>query len=106
MVSVTLSFAYEDERLSEIETDTAPIDTIKTRIQRATALPGETAWSRVTTVAGTMFQEEGFRAFYSECLSAHLARLAISDVSIVLRRGYHAKSSESGAWPGCRLCCL
>lgn len=43
----------------------APIDTIKTRIQRATALPGETAWSRVTTVAGTMFKEEGFQAFYS-----------------------------------------
>ncbi|KAK4705513.1 hypothetical protein P7C70_g686, partial [Phenoliferia sp. Uapishka_3] len=42
----------------------APIDTIKTRIQRATALKGETAWTRFTTVAGQMFKEEGPSAFY------------------------------------------
>lgn len=60
----------------------APIDTIKcvrslvhflrftddarrrTRIQRATALKGETAWTRFTTVAGQMFKDEGPQAFY------------------------------------------
>lgn len=42
----------------------APIDTIKTRIQRATALVGETAWTRFTTVAGQMFKDEGPQAFY------------------------------------------
>lgn len=42
----------------------APIDTIKTRIQRATALKGETAWTRFATVAGQMFKEEGPQAFY------------------------------------------
>lgn len=41
----------------------APIDTIKTRIQRASALAGETAWTRITSVSATMFREEGFSAF-------------------------------------------
>lgn len=53
----------------------APIDTIKTRIQRASALPGETAWSRVTTVAGSMFKEEGVRAFYKG-ITPRVARVA------------------------------
>lgn len=42
----------------------APIDTIKTRIQRATAAVGETAWSRFTKVAGAMLKEEGVQSFY------------------------------------------
>ncbi|KAM0750392.1 mitochondrial carrier [Meredithblackwellia eburnea MCA 4105] len=42
----------------------APIDTIKTRIQRATAVAGETAWSRFTKVTTAMFREEGPSAFY------------------------------------------
>lgn len=40
------------------------IDTIKTRIQKATALKGETAWTRFTTVASQMFRDEGPQAFY------------------------------------------
>ncbi|KAM0246115.1 hypothetical protein ACHAP5_004897 [Fusarium lateritium] len=42
----------------------APIDTIKTRLQRATAAPGSTAWSRITAIAADMFKQEGFHAFY------------------------------------------
>lgn len=42
----------------------APIDTIKTRIQKATKVPGETALSRFTKVAGDMFKNEGVSAFY------------------------------------------
>lgn len=53
----------------------APIDTIKTRIQRATALKGETAWSRLTTVAGQMFREEGPSAFYKG-ITPRVARVA------------------------------
>ncbi|KEI39445.1 uncharacterized protein L969DRAFT_30444, partial [Mixia osmundae IAM 14324] len=53
----------------------APIDTIKTRIQRATALAGETAWSRITKVAGEMFRQEGFRSFYSG-ITPRVARVA------------------------------
>ncbi|KAI9835874.1 MAG: Mitochondrial succinate-fumarate transporter [Sarea resinae] len=42
----------------------APIDTIKTRLQKTPAQPGETAVSRITKIAGEMFKQEGFHAFY------------------------------------------
>ncbi|TXT15556.1 hypothetical protein VHUM_00059 [Vanrija humicola] len=42
----------------------APIDTIKTRIQRASKVPGETAFSRFMKVATEMFKNEGPSAFY------------------------------------------
>lgn len=42
----------------------APIDTIKTRLQKTPAQPGETAVSRVVTIARDMFKQEGARAFY------------------------------------------
>lgn len=42
----------------------APIDTIKTRIQKASKVEGETAWNRITKVAGEMWQQEGVKAFY------------------------------------------
>ena len=42
----------------------APIDTIKTRLQKTPGQPGETAVSRVTAIARDMFKQEGSRAFY------------------------------------------
>lgn len=42
----------------------APIDTIKTRLQRTPAEPGQSALSRITTIARDMFKQEGARAFY------------------------------------------
>ncbi|KAI9782321.1 MAG: hypothetical protein M1816_001934 [Peltula sp. TS41687] len=42
----------------------APIDTIKTRLQKTPAQPGETAISRIRTIARDMFRQEGFHAFY------------------------------------------
>ncbi|KAI1021302.1 hypothetical protein LB505_000345 [Fusarium chuoi] len=42
----------------------APIDTIKTRLQKATAEPGVGAWTRITRIAGDMFKQEGVHAFY------------------------------------------
>ena len=42
----------------------APIDTIKTRLQRSPAKEGETAISRVRAIARDMFRQEGFHAFY------------------------------------------
>ncbi|GAA5999921.1 Sfc1p [Rhodotorula paludigena] len=53
----------------------APIDTIKTRIQRATALKGETAWTRFSTVSAQMFREEGPSAFYKG-ITPRVARVA------------------------------
>ncbi|KAJ9107184.1 hypothetical protein QFC19_002844 [Naganishia cerealis] len=46
----------------------APIDTIKTRIQKASKEPGETALSRFTKVTVSMFKEEGPAAFYKGIL--------------------------------------
>lgn len=42
----------------------APIDTIKTRLQKTPAEPGQTAIQRITLIAKDMFRQEGARAFY------------------------------------------
>ncbi|CCC14290.1 hypothetical protein SMACR_08829 [Sordaria macrospora] len=42
----------------------APIDTIKTRLQKSVAQPGESALQRITKISGEMFKQEGFHAFY------------------------------------------
>ncbi|KAI1434400.1 mitochondrial carrier [Xylaria sp. CBS 124048] len=42
----------------------APVDTIKTRLQRAPAAPGVSAMNRILAIARDMFQQEGFHAFY------------------------------------------
>ena len=42
----------------------APIDTIKTRLQKTPGQPGETAVSRVVTLTRDMFKHEGFPALY------------------------------------------
>ncbi|KAH9949287.1 mitochondrial carrier [Amylocystis lapponica] len=42
----------------------APIDTIKTRLQKATAEPGTTAFQRIAAIARDMWRQEGVRSFY------------------------------------------
>ena len=42
----------------------APIDTVKTRLQKTPAEEGQSAISRITTIAREMFKQEGSRAFY------------------------------------------
>ncbi|KAJ2515266.1 Mitochondrial succinate-fumarate transporter [Coemansia sp. RSA 1939] len=42
----------------------APIDTIKTRIQKAPSVPGESGWSRFVNVAREIAHKEGYKAFY------------------------------------------
>lgn len=42
----------------------APIDTIKTRLQKTPGQPGETAISRIRVIASDMFKQEGMNAFY------------------------------------------
>lgn len=42
----------------------APIDTIKTRLQRTPGEPGQTAVSRIVGISRDMFKQEGARAFY------------------------------------------
>ncbi|KAI8628771.1 mitochondrial carrier [Xylariaceae sp. FL1651] len=42
----------------------APIDTIKTRLQKMPAEEGVSAFKRISIIAGDMFRQEGFHAFY------------------------------------------
>ncbi|KAK4123024.1 mitochondrial carrier [Parathielavia appendiculata] len=42
----------------------APIDTIKTRLQKMKAEEGTTALQRITRITGDMFKQEGVHAFY------------------------------------------
>ncbi|KAH8429425.1 putative succinate:fumarate antiporter (Acr1) [Aspergillus melleus] len=42
----------------------APIDTIKTRLQKTRAEPGQSAVSRIMVIGKDMFKQEGARAFY------------------------------------------
>ena len=42
----------------------APIDTIKTRLQRTPGEPGQSAVTRIMTIAKDMFKTEGTSAFY------------------------------------------
>jgi solute carrier family 25 citrate transporter 1 len=42
----------------------APIDTIKTRIQRAPYVPGESSWTRFSNVCMGIIKNEGYLAFY------------------------------------------
>ena len=69
--------AYHDKELPSYQTmfiglvsgamgplSNAPIDTIKTRLQKTPGQPGETAISRVKAIASDMFKQEGFHAFY------------------------------------------
>ncbi|WFD28549.1 Mitochondrial succinate-fumarate transporter [Malassezia nana] len=53
----------------------APIDTIKTRIQRASKVEGETAIGRVMKVAREMFAQEGVSAFWKG-ITPRVARVA------------------------------
>ncbi|PBK86583.1 mitochondrial carrier [Armillaria gallica] len=42
----------------------APIDTIKTRLQKSTAIPGQSAFRRIAIIAEDMWRTEGVRSFY------------------------------------------
>ncbi|KAI9803270.1 MAG: hypothetical protein M1825_002061 [Sarcosagium campestre] len=69
--------AYHDSELPSYQTmfiglvsgamgplSNAPIDTIKTRLQKTPGEPGQTALSRITNIGREMFKHEGFHAFY------------------------------------------
>lgn len=53
----------------------APIDTIKTRLQRTPAEPGQTAMGRIVAIANAMFKQEGARAFWMG-ITPRVARVA------------------------------
>jgi solute carrier family 25 citrate transporter 1 len=53
----------------------APIDTIKTRLQKTPAQPGDTAIGRITSIAKDMWKQEGARSFYKG-ITPRVARVA------------------------------
>lgn len=53
----------------------APIDTIKTRLQRNPAVEGQSAWQRITTIASQLLKQEGARAFWMG-VTPRVARVA------------------------------
>jgi len=53
----------------------APIDTIKTRIQRAANPEGESGWTRFVKVTSNIIKNEGYLAFYKG-LTPRLLRVA------------------------------
>ncbi|KAM6504023.1 Mitochondrial carrier domain containing protein [Amanita muscaria] len=42
----------------------APIDTIKTRLQKAITIPGQSSFQRIITIAADMWKVEGVQSFY------------------------------------------
>ncbi|KAG7091238.1 hypothetical protein E1B28_010289 [Marasmius oreades] len=53
----------------------APIDTIKTRLQKATAQPGVSALRRIVTIGEEMWRQEGVKSFYKG-LTPRILRVA------------------------------
>lgn len=42
----------------------APIDTIKTRLQKTPSIPGDTAMGRIVNISKDMWKQEGAKSFY------------------------------------------
>lgn len=76
LLSLLLSLSFSPlHTLISSTVSNAPIDTIKTRIQRASRVEGETAISRVVKVASEMFAQEGAAAFWKG-ITPRVARVA------------------------------
>ncbi|KAH9485967.1 Succinate/fumarate mitochondrial transporter [Psilocybe cubensis] len=60
----------------------APIDTIKTRLQKAKATPGQSSFQRIFAIAADMWKMEGVRSFYKgitpACCAWHPGRRSCS----------------------------
>ncbi|KAJ7303057.1 mitochondrial substrate/solute carrier, partial [Mycena albidolilacea] len=53
----------------------APINTIKTRLQKVPATKGASAFERIASIARAMWRKEGFRSFYKG-ITPHVLRVA------------------------------
>lgn len=51
----------------------------ETRLQRSTAIPGESALTRIIAISKDMFKHEGFRAFY-QGITPRIMRVAPGQV--------------------------
>jgi len=71
----------------------APIDTIKTRLQRAPAEPGVSALKRITAIAGDMWKHEGVSAFYKG-ITPRVMRVAPGQVCAFLTSDFFTYKSS------------
>lgn len=76
----------------------APIDTIKTRLQKTPGEPGQTAVSRITVIARDMFKQEGFRAFYMG-ITPRIMRVAPGQAVTFTVYEYLKGVLEESDWP-------
>ena len=92
----------------------APVDTIKTRLQRMPAEPGTSAWSRIAAISRDMFKcvvvvvnwNPGIAAaVLLTILFPSFPRSQTGRLSRVLQ-GHHAAHHASRARPGCHLYCV
>lgn len=72
----------------------SPIDTVKTRIQKTPALPGETSWQQTSKVVRTILSTEGWRAFYKG-LTPRVLRVAPGQAITFMVYEFIANNLES-----------
>ncbi|KAI0010220.1 mitochondrial carrier domain-containing protein [Xylariaceae sp. FL0662B] len=79
----------------------APIDTVKTRLQKAPAEPGVSAWKRMGIIASDMFKQEGVHAFYKG-ITPRIMRVApgqaVTFTVYEFLKEKLEKSKSSGLW--------
>lgn len=75
----------------------APIDTIKTRLQKTPAEPGQTAISRIAAISRDMFKQEGARAFYKG-ITPRVMRVAPGQAVTFTVYEYLKKKLEDSNW--------
>jgi len=77
----------------------APIDTIKTRLQKTPAEPGQTAIQRITLISKDMFRQEGPKAFYKG-ITPRVMRVAPGQAVTFTVYEYIKKKLEDSKLPG------
>lgn len=75
----------------------APIDTIKTRLQKTPAEEGVSAMKRITAIAGDMFRQEGFHAFYKG-ITPRIMRVAPGQAVTFTVYEYLKDKIETSKW--------
>lgn len=75
----------------------APIDTIKTRLQKTPAEEGVSAMKRITSIAGDMFKQEGMHAFYKG-ITPRIMRVAPGQAVTFTVYEYVKDKIEKSSW--------
>lgn len=75
----------------------APIDTIKTRLQRSPAEPGQSSIQRVVLIAKDMWRQEGAKAFYKG-ITPRVMRVAPGQAVTFTVYEFLKKHLEASSW--------